>query len=93
MKNNTASIEIHVARVATANVVKNVELWKTQLNTRKSSDAYNPSYIEMSVALKELHFDVDNDRMRELRMVWDEYSKLWMGLIRKGQERVSLMLR
>lgn len=50
-------------------------------------DAFNPSYIEMSVALKEQHFDLGDDRMNELRTVWDAYSALWMDLIRAGQEK------
>ncbi|TAK47802.1 MAG: TetR/AcrR family transcriptional regulator [Xanthobacteraceae bacterium] len=50
-------------------------------------DAYNPSYIEMSVALKEQHFGLDDTRMNELRMVWDEYGMLWTGIIREGQAR------
>jgi AcrR family transcriptional regulator len=50
-------------------------------------DAFNPSYIEMSVALKEQHFDIGDDRMNELRTVWDAYSALWMELIRAGQEK------
>jgi AcrR family transcriptional regulator len=50
-------------------------------------DAFNPSYIEMSVALKEQHFDLDDDRMNELRTVWDSYGNLWSDLIRAGQQR------
>lgn len=50
-------------------------------------DAFNPSYIEMSVALKEQHFDLDDDRMNELRTVWDGYGNLWSDLIRAGQQR------
>lgn len=50
-------------------------------------DAFNPSYIEMSVALKEPHFDLGDDRMNELRTVWEGYSNLWTDLIRAGQQR------
>lgn len=48
-------------------------------------DAYNPSYIEMSVALKEQHFDLGDERMNELRTVWHDYSELWIEIIRQGQ--------
>ena len=48
-------------------------------------DAYSPSYIEMSVALKEQHFDMNDNRMNELRAVWSEYGTLWTEIIREGQ--------
>lgn len=49
-------------------------------------DAYNPSYIEMSVALKEQHFEFDENRVKELREVWETYGRLWIELVREGQK-------
>jgi TetR/AcrR family transcriptional regulator, cholesterol catabolism regulator len=48
-------------------------------------DAYNPAYIEMSIALKEDHFATKDAKTKELKDVWDEYEKLWTKLIREGQ--------
>jgi AcrR family transcriptional regulator len=48
-------------------------------------DAYNPAYIEMSIALKEDHFATKDAKIKELKDVWDEYGKLWTKLIREGQ--------
>jgi AcrR family transcriptional regulator len=48
-------------------------------------DAFNPSYIEMSVALKEDHFVQHDTKLKELRRVWDDYGTLWTELVREGQ--------
>lgn len=47
-------------------------------------DAFNPSYIEMSLALREHHFD-EQDDFSELKTIWTEYDELWFRLIRDGQ--------
>jgi TetR/AcrR family transcriptional regulator, cholesterol catabolism regulator len=49
-------------------------------------DAFNPSYIEMSVALKEDHFVEHDGKLKELKRVWDEYNAIWIELIREGQK-------
>jgi TetR/AcrR family transcriptional regulator, cholesterol catabolism regulator len=49
-------------------------------------DAYNPAYIEMSVALKEDHFALGEERLNDLRRVWDAYGVLWVDLVREGQQ-------
>lgn len=49
--------------------------------------SFHPAYLEMSVALREDHFMKDEPKLRELRRVWEEYSRLWTALVREGQER------
>lgn len=49
--------------------------------------SFHPAYLEMSVALREDHFMKDEPKLRELRRVWEEYSRLWTVLVREGQER------
>ncbi len=48
-------------------------------------DAYNPSYLEMSVALRENHFVDDHRKLDDLKTVWDTYGGLWVALIEEGQ--------
>lgn len=47
-------------------------------------DAFNPAYIEMSLALREHHFD-EHDDFAELKEIWSNYDELWCKLIREGQ--------
>lgn len=49
--------------------------------------SYNPSYLEMSVALREDHFFGSDKKFSELRTVWKDYGNLWTQLIRDGQNR------
>lgn len=49
-------------------------------------DAFNPAYLEMSVALREDHFVRDDKKLRELKRIWDTYGALWTELIAEGQE-------
>jgi len=48
-------------------------------------DAFNPAYLEMSVALRESHFTTNDEKLSEIRSIWDSYSDLWTGLVREGQ--------
>lgn len=48
--------------------------------------AFTPSYIEMSIALREDHLHIDNPKVKELKRIWEEYSIYWERLIRQGQE-------
>jgi len=50
-------------------------------------DSYNPNYIEMSVALREVHFTEEQSKLRKLQNIWDGYEKLWAELIAEGQAR------
>jgi TetR/AcrR family transcriptional regulator, cholesterol catabolism regulator len=47
--------------------------------------SYNPSYLEMSVALRDDHFFGDDGTLGELRETWNEYGTLWHKLIEEGQ--------
>ena len=47
---------------------------------------FNPSYLEMSVALQESHVVKNEERLAELRQTWQDYSDLWVKLISDGQE-------
>lgn len=49
-------------------------------------NAFTPSYIEMSIALREEHLHIDNPKVRELKRMWDEYGACWEALIRQGQD-------
>ncbi len=53
-------------------------------------DAYNPSYLEMSVALRENHFVDDHRKLEDLKTTWDSYSGLWVTLIEDGQQAGQL---
>lgn len=48
--------------------------------------AFTPSYIEMSIALREDHLHIDNPRVKELKRIWEEYGSYWETLIRQGRE-------
>lgn len=60
---------------------------KLEAATQVHLDAYNPSYIEMSVALKENLFLAESPKLKQLKSVWNRYGKLWTRLIAEGQER------
>ncbi len=48
--------------------------------------SFNPSYLEMTVALREDHFFGSEEKFDELRRVWHDYSAMWTRLITEGQE-------
>lgn len=60
---------------------------KLEAAIRSHLDRFNPSYLEMSVALREDHFLEDEGKAAELRNVWNEYTRLWIRLIVEGQEQ------
>ncbi len=48
--------------------------------------AYDPRYLEMSVALREDLFFSDGDgKLRELQDIWHRYGDLWADLVKDGQ--------
>ena len=47
---------------------------------------FNPTYIEMTVALRELQGSDPAPEMIALRRVWKEYERHWITLFRQGQE-------
>ncbi|HYG90038.1 MAG TPA: TetR/AcrR family transcriptional regulator [Azospirillum sp.] len=52
---------------------------------RNHLDTFNPSYLEMAVALREKHYVEQDDKLEELRSVWRDYDRLWVELVREGQ--------
>lgn len=48
--------------------------------------AFTPSYIEMSIALREDHLHIDNPKVKELKRMWEEYGSYWEKLIGQGME-------
>lgn len=48
-------------------------------------DAFNPAYLEMSVALRESHFTTTDAKLSEIRQIWDSYGDLWTQLVTEGQ--------
>lgn len=63
---------------------------KLEAAIRSHLDRFNPSYLEMTVALREDHFLEDEGKAAELRNVWNEYTRLWTRLIVEGQEQGTL---
>ena len=47
--------------------------------------SFNPSYLEMTVALREDHFFGTDQKFTELRRVWKQYSDMWTAMIADGQ--------
>lgn len=48
-------------------------------------ERFNPHYIEMTVAFRELYGRSSTPGMVELRRVWKSYEQLWVDLIAEGQ--------
>jgi AcrR family transcriptional regulator len=47
--------------------------------------SFNPSYLEMTIALREDHFVTKDEKLKELKRVWTEYGDLWADLVKEGQ--------
>ncbi len=52
---------------------------------RSHVNAYNPRYLEMSVALREDHLFSDDKKFEELRDIWQRYGDMWCKLVEDGQ--------
>ena len=48
-------------------------------------ERFNPTYVEMTVALRELSGSNPAPGIVELRRVWKEYEQHWVALFRQGQ--------
>lgn len=46
---------------------------------------FNPHYIEMTVAFRELYGRSSTPGLVELRRVWKSYEQLWVDLVKQGQ--------
>lgn len=64
---------------------------KLKAAVRSQLGKFNPGYLEMTVALREDHFQRDDARLAELRAVWKRYSARWAELIAEGQARGEFM--
>jgi len=60
---------------------------KLQAAIRGHLDRFYPSFLEMNVALREEHFFKNPSKLRELKRIWRDYSRLWTELIAEGQRR------
>ena len=47
--------------------------------------SFNPSYLEMTVAMREPRLDKNNEKLRELRETWKDYGALWVRIVAEGQ--------
>ncbi|MBL4757758.1 MAG: TetR family transcriptional regulator [Rhizobiales bacterium] len=52
---------------------------------RNHVNAYNPRYLEMSVALREDHLFTNDKKFAELREIWQLYGDMWCKLLKDGQ--------
>ena len=49
--------------------------------------SFDPTYLEMSIALREHHFFADTEKVSQLQETWTEYSNHWTEIVREGQKR------
>ena len=75
---------LHGIRVVMAGDVRSREKLRSAMELHLQ--AFTPSYIEMTVALREEHVQIDDGRVKELRRVWEEYGACWETLVRQGME-------
>ncbi len=78
----------HMLLLNLRNIVHSNRLFADKLHDAIQShlQSFNPSYLEMTVALREDHFFGKDDKFKELRQVWNEYSNIWTQLIAEGQK-------
>lgn len=95
---NRAEILIEIILPPSRTLLKGVELLldgrgtapdKLQAAIELHLSAFDPSYIEMSVALREDHLGLESADARELRLIWDAYSRAWERIIAEGQAEGS----
>lgn len=48
---------------------------------------FDPTYLEMSIALREHHFFADTTKLGQLQKAWGEYNDHWTELVAEGQAR------
>lgn len=78
----------HLLLISLRNVIRSNRPFADKLHDAIEShlQSFNPSYLEMTVALREDHFFGSDKKFDELRRVWNDYSKMWTQLIQEGQE-------
>ncbi len=96
---NRSDILAEIILPVSASLLSNLRnIRRTSMNSRDKLRAairsqlgsFNPSYLEMTVALRDDHFLKTDDRLAELRQVWKDHSAEWALLIREGQESGDL---
>jgi len=65
--------------------MKSVEKLHAAIENHLAS--FDPTYLEMSIALRELHFFADTAKVGQLQDTWNEYSDHWTEIVREGQAR------
>ncbi|MCP4184152.1 MAG: TetR/AcrR family transcriptional regulator [Hyphomicrobiales bacterium] len=78
----------HMLLLNLRNIVHSNRLFTDKLHDAIQShlQSFNPSYLEMTVALREDHFFGNDNKFKELRHVWNDYSNIWTQLIEEGQD-------
>ncbi len=79
----STSLHRNLARICDSRLVSSDKL---QAAIQNHLDAFNPAYLEMSVALRESHFTTNDSKLSEIRQIWDSYSALWTRLVAEGQK-------
>ncbi|GGK44045.1 TetR/AcrR family transcriptional regulator [Salinarimonas ramus] len=51
---------------------------------------FNPNYLEMAIAVRELNGTTRDPRIASLRLTWRRYTTLWIRLIEEGQSQGTL---
>jgi len=60
---------------------------KLRAAMRNHLGAFNPDYIEMTLALRNVYSEQEDEKLAELTALWKEYEKSWIELIAQGQQR------
>lgn len=59
---------------------------KLRTAMRNHCGAFNPDYIEMTLALRNVYSEQEDEKLAELTTLWKEYEKSWIELIAQGQK-------
>lgn len=59
---------------------------KLRAAMRNHLGAFNPDYIEMTLALRNVYSEQEDEKLAELNALWKDYEKTWVDLIVQGQQ-------
>jgi AcrR family transcriptional regulator len=59
---------------------------KLRAAMRNHLGAFNPDYIEMTLALRNVYSEQEDEKLAELNALWKDYEKTWVDLIAQGQQ-------
>ena len=54
---------------------------------RNHLSSFNPTYLEMTVALREHHFGADSEKLKRIRKTWKAYGEHWNEIVEEGQKK------